>query len=392
MKKILIISPRIPYPPVGGDKLLIFNQIKYLSNIYDIDLLYIDNGKKNKDSIKELKKYCNNVINFNYKKPSFFLNVFNGLMSNKPLQVHYFFFKEIKKWITQNYQKYDLIYNYHIRTAEYIKDLNIPKIINLVDAISLNYQRAQDSGSGIWNLIYNIEKKRVLPYELECIEEFDKSFLVSNYDVDYLIDKDANPYKIKVLPVSVNEELLKLKSKVEKRDIVFLGKMNYQPNVDAVIFFTKKVLPYINKKENIKFYIVGAYPTNAVKRLASNNENVIVTGFVDDPYEYLQEAKLVVAPMISGAGIQNKVLESMAIAKPVITTEIGAQGISQAENGNNIFIRNKPIEMKKIIIRLLNDSDLRKKIGFKARETIKKHYTMESLGEILEMEIEKAIK
>ncbi|PRX35674.1 sugar transferase (PEP-CTERM/EpsH1 system associated) [Orenia metallireducens] len=387
MKKILVITSRVPYPPVGGDKLLFYNQLKFLSKNYDVDLLFINEGSEDFRSLDHLKQLCNQVVDFNYDRLKFKINTIKGLFSKTPLQIHYYYFKEVQKWIDDNYNNYDLIYNFHIRTAEYIKELDIPKVINLVDAISLNYKRAINRAKGLWNIIYRTEIDRVLNYELECINKFNKSILVSSYDKEYLVKQGANQERIKIIPVSVNDNLLNLNSQQEKERIVFLGKMNYQPNIDAVKYFTKEVFPKIKEQiKEVEFYIVGAYPTKEIESL-SNINGVTVTGFVDDPYIYLQEAKVIIAPMISGAGIQNKVLEGMAVGKPVVTTSIGIQGI-MAQNKENIFVTDNSGEMASLINNLLNDKNLRISIGNNARDFIKDNYTIDSIGKELKDQIE----
>ena len=175
----------------------------------------------------------------------------------------------------------------------------------------------------------------------------------------------------------------------EKNWIVFLGKMNYYPNEDSVVYFARQVFPLLRSKlKNVKFIIVGAYPTRRVQAL-SKIPGVEVTGFVDDPYEYLGRAKVVVAPIRLGAGIQNKILEAMALRKPVVTTSKGARGIAGGADGKHFVVADDPEKMAEKILELLNDPERRREIGQNARALIEERYTWDVIGAELLAEIEK---
>ncbi len=146
--------------------------------------------------------------------------------------------------------------------------------------------------------------------------------------------------------------------------------MDYNPNIDAVKYFVSEVLPMI---PNVKFYIVGTNPSKEVLKLKS--KRVVVTGFVKDPYKYLEQAKIIVAPIRFSGGIQNKVLEAMALGKTVVTTINCARSIS-----NELIIANNPKDMAKKINELLKDEKKRKRLGKKYREIVKKKFTWKKFG------------
>ncbi|MEM2954762.1 MAG: glycosyltransferase, partial [Candidatus Nanoarchaeia archaeon] len=124
--------------------------------------------------------------------------------------------------------------------------------------------------------------------------------------------------------------------------IVFFGKMNYQPNIDAVLWFVKNVLPKLNKE--LKVHIVGAHPSEKIKNLEKKYKNIIVTGFVKDPYEIIKSSLCVVAPMQTGGGIQNKILESMALGTINIMSSLAAKPIG-ARHKKEIIIADDPKKM-----------------------------------------------
>ena len=155
---------------------------------------------------------------------------------------------------------------------------------------------------------------------------------------------------------------------------MFVGSMCYAPNIVAVKTFVKFVFPLIlNRIPNAKFYIVGSRPVKSVCDLASGN--VIVTGFVNEPKDYLRKATVVVVPMYSGAGVQNKILEAMSIGCCVVTTKIGSEGLECISDGQELFIRSGYNEMADIIVDLIDDKQQRERVGKAAKKYINNYLT-----------------
>jgi len=150
--------------------------------------------------------------------------------------------------------------------------------------------------------------------------------------------------------------------------IMFLGKMDYEPNITAVSYFVNTIFPQLRELyKNLKFIIVGAKPTKDVLNL-QNYSGVEVTGFVDSIEPYFHDSTIVIAPMLSGAGVQNKIIQAMSYGCCVATTTIGAEGISL--KGNEIAIFNSDNEWLKGLSHLLSNKNLRLKMGKEARKTI----------------------
>jgi len=381
MKKILILSSRIPYPLIGGDRIRIYNTGKILSSQYKVDLVCISEGKVRKGYVEKLKEIFHKVILFSYPHLRFKWNAFKGIFLNEPLQVHYYYFLEVQNWIDKNFRSYDLIFAHHIRTAKYIEHIDRLKVVDLVDAISMNYLKAVKKANGLWRLIYRIENRRVLPYEIKTINCFDRSFIISDVDRNYLIEHGAKPERISAIPGAVKDEVVKRASQVREKDqIAFLGKMNYAPNEDAVTYFARKVFPMLRRSNHrLRFVIIGAHPTKAVLDLGKI-EGIVVTGFMKNPYPVFEASKVVVAPMRFGAGIQNKILEAMALRKPVVTTSLGAEGI-KGKDGEHFLVADEAEEMTEKILSLLEDREKRESVGKKARALIEKEYTWDTIGE-----------
>jgi len=393
-KRILMISSRVPYPLTAGYKIRGYNFGKILIKYNKVDLITADAEGIGNKYMPELKKAFNKVLIFDLGKITCLKNLFIGFFLNRPLQVSLYYSKELQNWLNVHYREYDLIWCIHIRTAEYLKNVKTNKVIDLIDAMSLHYRRALPRLNFLWRVIYKNEIKRVLPYELNCIKTFKRAFVVSDVDRKYLEDNfiktfsAAPSYSLSTITMGINEKVfLEKESKTEEENwITFLGKMNYAPNVDAVVYFANEIFPLIKKRnKEMKFVIVGTSPTKKVKGL-QRIEGVKVTGFVEDPYIYLRKSKVIVVPVRFGAGVQNKALEAMGLGKPVVATSIVANGIG-AKDKFNILIANGKKEFVEKILLLLSDENLRKKIGHNARKFVEKNYTWKVIEKKLMEEI-----
>ncbi|MBJ6368160.1 glycosyltransferase [Snuella sedimenti] len=379
--KLLMIFHRPPFPLIGGDKIRMYQNLKILSGRYNIDVLFV-NDKKTDESIKEnILKLANEVIIFEFKKYKFYLTTLFGFVFNRnPLQVNYYYFKEVQKWVDNNINNYDLVFCHTIRSAEYVKDKAIFKIIDFVDAISMNYEKAANkSNFGMWNLLYKIDKGRVLQYELSLLKLFDKKIIISEIDRNYILSKSNSNVQIDIVQNAVQTSLVE--SKKEEDYIIFVGKMDYEPNISAVKYFSLKVFPRILERfPKLKFYIVGVNPTKKVKSL-SKKSNIKVVGYVENLEDVILKSKLVVAPMISGAGIQNKILMAMGLKKCVVTTKIGAEGLENLDVKNNrpIEVSESTLDLIESTIELLEDKTERDQIGESAYNYISNYFSFNKI-------------
>ena len=371
-RKLLLLSSRLPYPPIGGDRLKNYWLLKILSKHFKVHLVSITD----QEPAKEFYDWANE-LGISYKifqkdKKQFYLNTLKGLFINKlPLQVNYYYFSDVQKYIDETYHDYDLLFPTLIRTAKYLLDKQKPKILEMTDSIGLNYLRSANQTSSLkWKIIYSIESKRLLQFEKHCIEQFDKTLFVNKEERDYF----NLTHKTEWLPNGVNENLLtyeKIDIKYENY-IAFFGKMDYQPNIDAVLWFVKNVLPSLNK--TLKFIVVGAYPAKVIQDLPKNFQNVKVTGFIEDPYLILKSSLCVVAPMQTGGGIQNKILECMALGTINIVSSLAAKPIG-AEHNKHFLVCDDPKEIANYINKIYKNPKNFENLKKNAREYIMNNFT-----------------
>ena len=288
-KKILMVSYRFPWPEnKGGYNLRILNFAKILKEEYAVSLLTLVEDKEEEKNIEHLKKenIFEEIIYFYHPRSQEYKNTLQGFFSKLPLQVAYYFSKEIKDYLFKNYHHYDLLYFNTLRAAIYLYQLQSvtnnlpPSVIDLIDSIALNYYDAQKWNKNLlWQLIYQIEIPRLKRFEKKIIIDngFKKVFISSEFDKKYLIqglETEDRKSKVITIPNGVKEKLFSfpfsLSNASEENWISFLGKMDTQPNQDAVIFFTKQVFPKIYSDprfSDLCLYIVGISPTRKIEKL-----------------------------------------------------------------------------------------------------------------------------
>jgi len=385
--RLLFIANRFPYPPFRGDKLKIYNLVKQLSKIHEIDLITFVEQQSDYQYLDELKPFFKNILLQDLPKWKSVLNVLLGFFNAKPLQVNYFkstgFSKKVKQLIDEN--NYDAIHVQHLRMAQYAINISHPNVIlDLPDAFSLYWERRKTVKRNFFvKILDNIESKKVMKYEALVLSKFKKSLVCSIEDSDFLVKKHGVK-NIDILPNGVDISVFKPSNHdySHNNQLLFTGNMDYAPNVDAVIYFVSEVLPIIQEKRKVKFIIAGQRPIEKVKIL-DNGETIFVTGFIQDLTSVYNDASVVVAPLRFGAGTQNKVLEAMAMGIPVVCSNIGFQGLG-IENGQGAFMKTNAAEFAQQVIELLDSEELRRKTGELGIHVIQSKFSWENIANQLD--------
>ena len=380
--KVLFVCSRFPYPPLGGDRLRCWNFLKTLCKYFDVHLVTITDKMPDPSDLAEVEEITSSCKVF--VKPAFQskLRCLKTLINGKPLQVNYYHFYDVQKYVDELEPSCDLLVSMLIRTASYLDKFDKKKVIDLTDSIALNYARSRKYVDSLfWKFIYLFESKILSRFEIETAKKFDASLLVNRYEVDYFAKNNCE--KVHWSPNGVRKELFDYSKKDSeyKNCIAFLGKMNYQPNVDAVTWFAENVMPHLNS--DLRFLIVGMSPTDQVCDLAVVNNKIEVTGFVEDPYLILNSACCVVAPMQTGGGIQNKILESMALGTVNVTTSLGARPIIGDENTQCLIVEDDPEKMASSINAIYSQPEKYVSIKKEAQSFIKDNYTWDIYEEHL---------
>ena len=394
--KILFIANRFPYPPFRGDKLKIYNLAKRLSEKNEIHLITFTEQKSDLQYLDKLSPIFKRMEIVHLPKLQSLFNSAIGLFQKLPLQVQYFKSNEFSVRLKQllSEEKYDAIHVQHIRMAQYaIPYKQYFRILDLPDAFSLYWQRRKEvPRSFLSKWLDNIESKRVINYEKYVLNEFDLNLVCSREDQEFLIQTHKVD-NIELLPNGVDTQQFKpgKHDYSHNATLLFTGNMDYDPNVDAVLYFVDEIMPIILKAfPNVKFLIAGQRPIDKVKAL-DNGKNIFVTGFIPDLSETYNSASVVVAPLRFGAGTQNKVLEAMSMGIPVVCSNIGFKGLG-IDDGQGAFMRLGASDFADQVVKLLMDEKLREQTGKKGIEVIEKSFTWETISERLASFLSRGIK
>jgi glycosyltransferase involved in cell wall biosynthesis len=270
-----------------------------------------------------------------------------------------------------------------LRTAEYAKDEhNYQKTIDYQDAFSKGMERRADRSGFPFREIYNMERKRLVAFENIIFEYFENKVIISDEDRKYIYHPERQD--IHIVTNGIDTDFFQFDENHELGyDLVFVGNMSYPPNVETAEYIVHEVLPLLKKQfPDLKLLIAGAEPSKKVLALKAIAGVTIKAG-LDDIRDAYGAAKVFFAPMLIGTGLQNKLLEAMAMEKPCVTSHLANRAL-MGTHGVNIMVGEKPEEYVKYITLLLENADLCKKIGTKGRSYVQNEFSWAASCEVLQ--------
>jgi sugar transferase (PEP-CTERM/EpsH1 system associated) len=386
--KILMVTERYPFPPFDGVNLKVYHLIKGLFNKgHNIFLVSFTNH--NEDiNYGDMNKYCE-IIDLIHKKPikfRFIKALFN-IFENKPFSLKPYNSKLTMEKIKTIIEKghFDIVHFDMCNMAQfYIITGNSPAVIVPNDAIHISEKtKALYNKNLIWKAYYYMQYRKWRKYESDAYTKFAKCIVVSEADKKALLSNNSN-LDITVAPNGVDIDYFRpLKLQKEYPSLIFTGSMSSFQSYDAVLYFYEMIFTrLISKVPNIKLLIVGKNPHPSIQKLA-NNKSIVVTGFVEDLRPYIDKSTIYICPMRAGAGIKNRLLEAMAMEKPIIATRKSCETID-AIHMEHIYIADSPSEFVDGIIRLLKNNDLRNKLATNARDLARENYSWQKTISIYE--------
>lgn len=339
MSRILFLVHRIPFPPNKGDKIRSFNILKQLARKHEVYLGAFIDDEADWQHEAALKEWCVEHYLRPLRPGLQKLRSLRGLASGEPLTVPYYRDVMMGRWVRAKlkHDRIDTVVAFSSAMAQYVMEPEMEglrKVVDLVDVDSEKWRAYAPRHRWPMNWVYQREAVALLRFEREVASTCDATVLVSP-DEAALFERLAPESKGKIYSVSngVDTEYFSPDHRFEspyeadERVLVFTGAMDYWANVDAVTWFAESIFPKIRARNaGTVFYIVGTRPSDAVRKL-ENMPGVRVTGAVPDVRPYLAHAYASVAPLRIARGIQNKVLEAMAMAKPVLGTSAAMEGI-----------------------------------------------------------------
>mgnify|MGYP002397629963 CR=1 FL=1 len=360
-----------------GDKLRAFYQIKELSKNNEIILCALNPLRKldKQKAFRELQPYCRSINFIDLPWYGIIWNMKKAFLKGIPIQSGYFYSCRAKRKIKKLVEEYkpDHIYCQLVRTAEYFIKSEIPKTIDYQDVFSYGLKRRYNKANWLFKPFFKMEYKRLLKYENKLFDSFDNKTIIS-YPDQKLIDHPERE-KIHIIPNGVDHDFFSPMERKKEYDLVFAGNMAYPPNVDAANFLVKEIMPIVWKeKPESKVLLAGASPDRRVVALKS--EKVVVSGWMDDIREAYASARVFIAPMRIGTGLQNKLLEAMSMKIPSITTKLANDAL-KAKDGEEVLIGNDAKALAQNILRLLEDDEFYTKLAENGFQFVNTEYSWE---------------
>ena len=427
--RILYVTPYVP----SRIRVRPYNLIKRLVQSNDITLIPLVMSEHDREALSEMRSICREVIPISQPKCQSLISCVRKTFTKMPLQAAYTWQPEVIRALYEAVarDRYDVLHVEHIRSAHFASDIaSLPKVYDSVDCITLLLRQSLQSKKNplSWFLAFE-EWAKMRVYEGMIPQFFDKVIITSPGDkeaLDTLIwqrirkqfpngpvsYKDislkhreewrltrqlietaqdrrlaalmSGRQQVSVLPNGVDFDYFHpIDVPEEPGTVVFSGKMSYFANEAAVNRFYHNIFPIIRaKRPETRLVIVGADPPSGIRRL-SGDPHVKVTGYVDDIRPYLAKATVAICPISVGVGIQNKVLEAMAIGKPVVATG-KACGAIEARDGVELIKADSDEKFADAVVELLERPDLRKKIGRRAAEFVKDKHDWDAMAHKLE--------
>lgn len=380
--KILYLTARQPFPVTKGDQIIAYEQIKEISKRHEV---YLATFYTNDYDIlvNEMNKYCKEIYLFKDSMLKRLFAMTKTIFNFNSIQSNCYYRHRVDKKIKEIYKeiKPDIVHVQSFRMAEYFINEDINKSIDLIDSYSLNMLKRAEKARIIFKPLWYLEYNLLKIYEQKILQDYKYKFIVAQRDKEYLDDKS-----IMVNPNGTSlENDIKYKKGLHNENInlIFQGNMSYYPNVQAVNFLIKELLPGLRESNpNIKLFIVGSNPSKEILKYRS--ENIEVTGYVESMKPYLDIADIAIYPIFSATGIQNKVLEAMASKIPCIISKEVSSGIPGLINNENIFIANNLNEYLDYFKVILNSKEDIKTIVSNGYNLIKEKYSWKRHTAVIE--------
>ncbi|MDE2229123.1 MAG: TIGR03087 family PEP-CTERM/XrtA system glycosyltransferase [Alphaproteobacteria bacterium] len=329
MSDLLFLAHRLPYPPDKGDKIRSWPILRHLAARHRVHLGAFYDDPADAAHIPALEQICASVCALPLQPLRARARSLLALATGEAMSARYFRDPRLMAWIDETVARFRprAAFVYCSAMAPYVTGLAFERrVIDMVDLDSEKWRRYADEG-GVYAPLYRREARRLLALERRAADAFDATLFVSDAEAA-LFESRAPECAVRVRVMSNGVDLDRFDPNRaypnpfprNRRALVFTGAMDYRPNVDAACWFGAEVVPRLRRRwSNIDFWIVGANPARAVRRLCGD-ANIRVTGRVADVRPYLAHADAAVAPLRIARGIQNKVLEAMAMAQPVIAS------------------------------------------------------------------------
>lgn len=383
--RLLFLTHRVPYPPDRGDRIRSYHLLDFLSRRFDVAVACTSDEIVRLAQRQHLQEFARRVsieaIDPTYSKA----RALAMLAAGSPLTPAYFFrhrlARTIQRWHAQD--PFDAVLTICTGMIHYARLVTAPAgapaegfprhVLDLVDVDSLKWETYAANARPPMSWLYALEGKRLAPIEAGSQDRLDAVTLVSESEAEVYRQRAPQAPAPAVVSNGVDLGYFSPTPDPMTRTIVFVGVLDYAPNVEGIIWFVRQVMPLLKPRvPEMRLLVIGKHPTQAVQALG-REPGVEVVGAVSDVRVYLARAAAVIAPLQMARGVQNKVLEGMAAGRAVVCSPHAAKGID-AQPGRDLLVADTPQEWVETLDRLLRETQHRRTIAQAARQRVEDRY------------------
>lgn len=383
--RILIATTRFPLPPLTGDRLRALRQIEHLRERHEVHVVCLTQERVPATARAEFEAVASSVTIVPHSKRQIAKGILQG-WKDQPLQVMLYQSLAMTTAISRVIQERDIdvVLTQLTRVAPNVAPGEAVHVVDYVDALSLGLERRKNAGSRLIRPFAHVEAQRMKKLEVAVGRKANRRIVTSPIDAKHLEALGTGP--VDVVPVGVSDDFFEDRSAMKRQDadydIVFTGNLGYASNIAAAEFLVNEVVPLVLRSHaDLRVLLVGARPARRVRRLAS--DNVEVLGPVPDLRNYLRRSRVACAPMQTGSGVQLKLLEAMAMGLPMVTTPLASEPFGVTA-GRDLLVGTTAQELAAAVEEALASDEFARQIGTNGQEFVRRQWRWSTINTELE--------
>jgi glycosyltransferase involved in cell wall biosynthesis len=397
MKKLLFITPELPYPAQSGGKVKSLKLLRALAERYQVTLacpLKLDDASYVEEfhAISPCRNHLHDAVNIP-RSPG---NLATSYLRGIPLNVHRTLSQRLQADIASVVDEQDVVFLDHFEVFPYLpQEFEGLTVYHAHNAYFKMWQRyAQLPGNPAMRLAALLEARRVRNYETSVANLTDLTFAAPNdaHELKHLGVEDDKLHHTFHLGDDQQLELPDLRHADTVKKLMYVGFLGWEPNAQGLLWFIEQVWPQlVDRHPDLRFDVVGKNPDQRLRAAAAPWEGISLKGFVPDLQEIYRDSRVSVAPLLFGSGMKVKVLDAMARGMPTVTTSVGAEGID-LEHGKHLLVADNPRDMADEVDRLLTDPQLWQQLQVNSRALISERYTWRQLFAQMHRALDKGLR
>jgi sugar transferase (PEP-CTERM/EpsH1 system associated) len=390
--RILWLKTELLHPVDKGGKIRTYNMLKQLKRDHHVTYLSLDDGTAPQTARADATEYCHNLITIPHRtRPKFSAGFYVELLTNLFSPLPYFVKKYQSAGMRQAIEQLIKQDQFDVLVCDFLQpSINVPETL-AIDTILFQH----NVESMIWKRHYEVQRnplkkaylyrqwRKSWIYEGSACRRFDMVVAVSDADEDQM-RKEFELEHVASVPTGVDVEYFCPGdgAVVDPHNLVFTGSMDWLPNEDAMQYFIREVLPLVRKSiPDVTLTIVGRNPYPSLLELSNRDKSIIVTGRVADVRPYIERCAAYIVPIRIGGGTRLKIYEAMAMERPVVSTTIGAEGLT-VTNGRDLLLADTPDEFSQAIIRLLTTPAFALELGQQAASAVRSQFAWDRVSTV----------